>query len=630
MLVGINKDSLLGTINSANHNFVLRSSGYIEVGKIKIDDNGGSGSGYHTWDWYKSNYPSWCSGFGTWNEPYVINNIEINAGGSDSCIIIRDSNIFFIINSSKVYNSGKTSWDAGIRLINTNNGKINNIDCNNNKRYGFWLDNCHNNSIINCNITYNSDRGIRLDYSNYNKITGSNVSNNDISGIALYYSEYNEVWDNIANENIHGGIYFRNSNHSYFYDNSVWNNAYGIQLDWYSRNNSVCNNDAFNNSYGIWLYESLNNTISENTVYNNTDYGISLILSENNTISDNLIEYNPYGIYMERNLNITIIENDVLRNQKGIFLYRSNYSFIYKNNFINPSGTNGIDNGTNNLWDNGAIGNYWHDYPGTDINDDGIGDTPYNIQGPALSQDIKPIFWDPPIFSVILPLNTDLYGKNPPSYQISIDEGIAHTTWYTISQDMITIVSEISNLEGTIKQSDWDIFGNGTMSITFFVNDSKGLIDSEVFYIKKDVLIPDIKIIYPQENQIFTEDPPNYEISIVEPHLNKIWYTLDGGLTNITINSLTGTIDENIWDSFGEEKVTIIFYASDVLGHIGSAKVIVEKIQLKTDRNGFNTGLLITIIGVTMGVIGIAAIVGLTLYLKKKRRIVDDVIDEEL
>lgn len=47
---------------------------------------------------------------------------------------------------------------------------------------------------------------------------------------------------------------------------------------------------------------------------------------------------------------------------------------------------NAFDDGVDNQWDNGAIGNYWSDYSGKDTNDDGIGDTPYTIPEAEISQ----------------------------------------------------------------------------------------------------------------------------------------------------------------------------------------------------------------------------------------------------
>ena len=51
-----------------------------------------------------------------------------------------------------------------------------------------------------------------------------------------------------------------------------------------------------------------------------------------------------------------------------------------------------MDNGTLNYWDNGEIGNYWDDYDGVDADNDGIGDTPFNITGSAGSIDNYPIW----------------------------------------------------------------------------------------------------------------------------------------------------------------------------------------------------------------------------------------------
>ncbi|MFX1379861.1 MAG: hypothetical protein ACFFA4_12295 [Promethearchaeota archaeon] len=70
------------------------------------------------------------------------------------------------------------------------------------------------------------------------------------------------------------------------------------------------------------------------------------------------------------------------------------------------NGDNGYDNydiliyidgdGTNNQWDFYNIGNYWSDFAGVDVDDNGVGDTPYIITGGSGSQDNYPIWDDGP------------------------------------------------------------------------------------------------------------------------------------------------------------------------------------------------------------------------------------------
>jgi nitrous oxidase accessory protein NosD len=57
-------------------------------------------------------------------------------------------------------------------------------------------------------------------------------------------------------------------------------------------------------------------------------------------------------------------------------------NIFYRNTFVNNSkgvGYNWDLYGARNFWDNGKEGNYWSDYNGTDVNGDGVGDTPYII-----------------------------------------------------------------------------------------------------------------------------------------------------------------------------------------------------------------------------------------------------------
>ena len=67
----------------------------------------------------------------------------------------------------------------------------------------------------------------------------------------------------------------------------------------------------------------------------------------------------------------------------------SSSNLLYQNNLINND-MNALNSGQNQ-WDNGIKGNYYSDYNGIDSNNDGIGDTPYNVSGSGGPQDRYPL-----------------------------------------------------------------------------------------------------------------------------------------------------------------------------------------------------------------------------------------------
>ncbi|MFX0105699.1 MAG: hypothetical protein ACFE75_09425, partial [Candidatus Hodarchaeota archaeon] len=88
---------------------------------------------------------------------------------------------------------------------------------------------------------------------------------------------------------------------------------------------------------------------------------------------------------------------------------------------------------------------------------------------------------------------------------------------------------------------------------------------------------PIINILSPQDNQTFGAIAPSYNLSIIEPNLDKVWYTLDGGLNNITITNLSGRINQILWDALPSGPLTIRFYANDTMGYLSYKEVTINK-----------------------------------------------------
>ncbi|MFX1572302.1 MAG: ABC transporter substrate-binding protein [Promethearchaeota archaeon] len=87
---------------------------------------------------------------------------------------------------------------------------------------------------------------------------------------------------------------------------------------------------------------------------------------------------------------------------------------------------------------------------------------------------------------------------------------------------------------------------------------------------------PMITINSPSENQVYGEFAPNFNVEVYDANLDTMWYTIDGGFTNITFIT-NGTIDQNNWSAQVDGPMEIIFYANDTLGHINSNQVIINK-----------------------------------------------------
>ncbi|MFX0104976.1 MAG: DUF2341 domain-containing protein [Candidatus Hodarchaeota archaeon] len=89
--------------------------------------------------------------------------------------------------------------------------------------------------------------------------------------------------------------------------------------------------------------------------------------------------------------------------------------------------------------------------------------------------------------------------------------------------------------------------------------------------------LPEINIISPISGDFFSENPPFFNVSIIESNLNKTWYTLDDGASKFIFNGSEGIINQTEWDKQIDGPVKIRFYANNTSGYEDFKEVIVFK-----------------------------------------------------
>lgn len=313
-------------------------------GKIHIDNN-----------WTAAKAAGICTGFGTLSNPYIIEDLEIDGGGSDYCIWIENSNVYFKIENCTLYNSS-----SGIELSSVNNSRLIDNNCSANTFgiaiVGSYLHRSINNYLFGNEMSYNNF-GIIVQNSNNNTLfmNVANLNHND--GIAVINSENNTFLENTANYNGRNGINsWQNTLYSRFIGNNVsYNNDTGLSLNDESHNNIIRENEVKSNYAGITLEDSNYNRISKNNVKNNTRPGL-----------DYLNNYNK-GIYLRYSDYNTLIDNILEEGRVGIGLSLSSFNNITGNTVSNTTST-GIgsedygDYGNNNKFIRNTI--YYSEYTG--------------------------------------------------------------------------------------------------------------------------------------------------------------------------------------------------------------------------------------------------------------------------
>jgi len=276
--------------------------------------------------------------------------ITLNSGD----IIIENCNISNNFYGIEVCNSSNILIKNCITFDNTNGIYLFGSDCFItdctfiNRQKNIWFAHAQNNIVTHCTFSESNpeylSHGLYFYSSVDNKIKHCKIYKTH-NGISFYTnSYYNEIVDCIISNTEDRGVVFSDSANNHLL------------------NTTISNNYGEFNGYAIEFFGSYNNFIESCNISNNPNGGIMI------SFSDNHDNYIFHSTFYNNGLCAIVCSSGSYNN------------YIYKNNFIkNPYPS--YDVGYNNAWDTGNHGNYWDTYTGSDDNNDGIGDTPYDIEG---------------------------------------------------------------------------------------------------------------------------------------------------------------------------------------------------------------------------------------------------------
>jgi len=250
-------------------------------------------------------------------------------------------------------------------------------------RLGILLYGHATSNIISGNIITDHDKGIKLQeyWASDNLITSNFIANNTDAVYFGIASLNNVIAFNTIINNSGNGIDFLQCKNNTIFGNTITNNGdYGIRFSTCS-GNLVSNNEIINNNEGgidfSWCQK---NTLFENTIVNSGNHGIKFSECQGNTVSRNTIRDNYIGVWLESSSKNILSGNIVADNWDGVGIHLSSNNTLYHNNFIRNTRQAYIQTlDSTNFWNHSypSGGNYWSNYKGTDLDNDGLSDTPY-------------------------------------------------------------------------------------------------------------------------------------------------------------------------------------------------------------------------------------------------------------
>ncbi|WP_285396123.1 NosD domain-containing protein [Lysinibacillus sp. fls2-241-R2A-57] len=194
------------------------------------------------------------------------------------------------------------------------------------------------------------------------------------NGIAVFKSEDIIIEDNTI-EQVQDGIYVEDVKRIVVQRNKVTNSRYGTHF-MYTSDAEALFNTYLHNVTGLMIMMTKDILLESNTVANHVDfngYGMLLYDVQQAEIKFNTIKNNRTGVALQKSSNVQVETNDFQMNQTALEGTKVSEDTTASNN----SFTGNILTARSDKQGFKLVGNYYDDYSGIDLEDNGFGDVPY-------------------------------------------------------------------------------------------------------------------------------------------------------------------------------------------------------------------------------------------------------------
>ena len=309
-----------------------------------------------------------------------------------------------------------TENNIGMALTGSSNNRITACEASENSNTGINLETSSNNSIANCKTTGNYC-GISTVESSNNRITGCEATGNKHKGIYVYYSKQCTLTGNTMDANRYNFVLQGSEDANFVHSIDTSNTVDGKSI--YYLQNATANPEGdfadagtiyavnctgldihdltFSDNFaGVFAWNSSDIDIHDLTLSGN-NCGICLLSSTNITLDTITATENYHSILLSRDRNCIVSNCTTSHDTEGLTIRSSDNCTLCLNSFINTTVHEGGYShdilwntpspvtylyGGNPLKITSPMGNYWGAaYNGTDLNNDGIGDTPFTGDG---------------------------------------------------------------------------------------------------------------------------------------------------------------------------------------------------------------------------------------------------------